>query len=113
MNSRTESLHIHDEIPCIRKEAKRLKAAGVNIIIGLGHSGLKMDKKIAKEVEELDIIVGGHSHSLLYAPTGRYSKHTQHKCLHAYRTCNSYTSFIRKSSITAPLHFSSTHNESA
>lgn len=40
------------------------------MIIGLGHSGLTMDKKIAEQVEEIDIIVGGHSHSLLYAPTG-------------------------------------------
>lgn len=75
MNSQTENLDILEEIPCIQNEAKRLKSAGVKIVIGLGHSGLKMDKKIAKEVEEIDIIVGGHSHSLLYTPVGGYSQH--------------------------------------
>ena len=39
---------------------------GVNIIIAVGHSGYEVDKKIAKEVEEVDLVVGGHSHSFLF-----------------------------------------------
>lgn len=56
----------------MREEAKKLKSKGVNFIIGLGHSGFERDKQIAAAVEELDVIVGGHSHSLFYNPKGRY-----------------------------------------
>ncbi|XP_065212245.1 protein 5NUC-like [Planococcus citri] len=66
--SNTENLEIFEEIPYIRREAQRLKSEGVNIIIALGHSGFDYDKKIATEVEEVSLVVGGHSHSLLYTP---------------------------------------------
>lgn len=39
---------------------------GVNILIALGHSGYTKDKQIALEVTEIDIVVGGHSHTFLY-----------------------------------------------
>lgn len=67
----TENLRIFDEIPKIREEAKYLKSKGVKIIIALGHSGFEQDKIIAKEVEEISLIVGGHSHTLLYTPKGK------------------------------------------
>jgi len=51
----------------LKKEIKKLRDSGVNIIIGLGHSGIEVDKIIAKEVEDIDLIVGGHSHTLLYS----------------------------------------------
>ncbi|CAB4062624.1 NT5E [Lepeophtheirus salmonis] len=60
-------LEFTDEIECIRQEAQRLqKEEGVDILIALGHSGYEVDIEIAKEVEELDIVVGGHSHTFLY-----------------------------------------------
>ena len=55
-----------DEVTAVRTEVEKLKAAGVKIIIGLSHSGYGMDKKIAAEVDGLDVIVGGHSHTFLY-----------------------------------------------
>lgn len=54
----------------MKKETKKLRDSGVNIIIALGHSGVEMDKIIAKEVEDIDVIVGGHSHTFLY--TGKH-----------------------------------------
>ena len=42
---------------------------GVNIIIALGHSGFKMDQRIAKEVDGVDLVVGGHSNTFLYHGT--------------------------------------------
>ena len=42
---------------------------GVNIIIALGHSGFKMDQRIAKEVDGIDLVVGGHSNTFLYHGT--------------------------------------------
>jgi 2',3'-cyclic-nucleotide 2'-phosphodiesterase (5'-nucleotidase family) len=41
-----------------------------NIIIALSHSGKKVDQKIAEAVPEIDIIVGGHTHSRL--PVGEF-----------------------------------------
>ena len=55
-----------DEVISIDKEAKRLKAKGVDIIIALGHSGFKMDKKIAQKVPDVDVVVGGHTNTFLY-----------------------------------------------
>ncbi|VVC28331.1 Calcineurin-like phosphoesterase domain, ApaH type,Metallo-dependent phosphatase-like,5'- [Cinara cedri] len=65
--SNTGAVEFYDEIECLKKETKKLRDAGVNIIIGLGHSGIEKDKIIAKEVEEIDLIVGGHSHTFLYS----------------------------------------------
>jgi len=47
-----------DEIENVRKESKRLKELGVGILIALGHSGYELDKKLAAEVEEIDVVVG-------------------------------------------------------
>ncbi|KAL0818357.1 hypothetical protein ABMA28_008835 [Loxostege sticticalis] len=56
-----------DPIETVKKEAQQLTDEGVDIIIVLSHCGLPLDIKIAKEVgENIDIIVGGHSHSLLW-----------------------------------------------
>lgn len=42
-----------------------LQAAGVNKIIALTHMGLPRDMEIAARVAGVDVIVGGHSHTLL------------------------------------------------
>lgn len=55
-----------DEIAAIRKEVDILKKKGVNIIIALGHSGFLRDLEIAKEVDELDLVIGGHSNTFLW-----------------------------------------------
>ncbi|RRJ64178.1 multifunctional 2',3'-cyclic-nucleotide 2'-phosphodiesterase/5'-nucleotidase/3'-nucleotidase [Paenibacillus oralis] len=41
---------------------------GLNIIIGLSHLGYARDQKLAAEVEGIDLIVGGHTHTKLDAP---------------------------------------------
>ena len=61
-----EDIIIKDEIESVRAEAKRLTALGVNIIIATGHAGYDLDQKMAKEIEELDLVVGGHSHTYLF-----------------------------------------------
>lgn len=50
-------------------EAEKLKKQGVNIIIALGHSGYDIDQEIAKECPLVDVVVGAHSHTLLYSGT--------------------------------------------
>ncbi|XP_058127656.1 protein 5NUC-like [Anopheles ziemanni] len=58
-----------DEIKAINIEAAALKAQGVNILIALGHSGLERDRAIAAGCPEVDVVIGGHSHTFLYSGT--------------------------------------------
>ncbi|XP_054260442.1 protein 5NUC-like [Macrosteles quadrilineatus] len=76
LTSDVGKVNILDEIPSIRKEAQRLRAENVKILIALGHSGYAKDQQIAKEVEEIDLVVGGHSHTLLYKGTPPDPNHT-------------------------------------
>lgn len=64
--SNTEDVEIKDEVSSITEEAKRLKAQGVDILIGVGHSGYDADLKIASEVPDIDVIIGGHTNTFLY-----------------------------------------------
>jgi len=57
---------ILDEVETVRAEVTKLVEDGVDIIVALGHSGYYKDMEIAKEIPEIDIIVGGHTHSFLY-----------------------------------------------
>ncbi|XP_008187662.1 protein 5NUC isoform X1 [Acyrthosiphon pisum] len=67
--SNSGAVEFFDEVESLKKETKKLLKNGVNIIICLSHSGIEKDKVIAKEVEDIDIIVGGHSHTFLYSDT--------------------------------------------
>lgn len=55
-----------DEVLAINKEVQKLKNHNVNIFIALGHSGIAKDLIIAKEVEDLDLVIGGHSNTFLW-----------------------------------------------
>jgi 5'-nucleotidase/UDP-sugar diphosphatase len=55
---------IEDEVIAARKWAKYLKNRGNDIIIALTHIGIARDKKLAFNVPELDLIVGGHDHTV-------------------------------------------------
>ncbi|XP_017884500.1 protein 5NUC-like [Ceratina calcarata] len=64
--SKTDNVTFLDEVESIRREVKRLKGQGVNILIAVGHSGFDIDKKIAREVEDIDLVIGGHTNTFLY-----------------------------------------------
>lgn len=48
-----------------QKEVDKLKAQGINKIILISHVGVFLDRKIAEQTNGVDIILGGHSHTLL------------------------------------------------
>ena len=54
-----------DTAACLQRTVKDLEAQGVKHIIALTHIGLSEDRKLARSVDGVDIIVGGHSHSYL------------------------------------------------
>lgn len=55
-----------DEVIAIRREVENLKKQDVNIFIALGHSGFTKDLEIARDVEDLDLVIGGHSNTFLW-----------------------------------------------
>jgi 5'-nucleotidase/UDP-sugar diphosphatase len=54
-----------DVIQYVRGASEALDAAGVNKIILLSHIGYTVDQQVAAALPLVDVIVGGHSHSLL------------------------------------------------
>ncbi|MEK6625720.1 MAG: metallophosphoesterase [Bdellovibrionota bacterium] len=64
---RIEEGDISDEIEATQKYARELRARGNQVVIALTHVGLSKDRKIAKNVPEVDFIVGGHSHDRLFS----------------------------------------------
>ena len=47
-----------------------MKNQNVDVIIALGHSGYEIDIQLAENIPELDLVVGGHSHTFLYTDHG-------------------------------------------
>jgi len=60
-----EPAKLDETIQYIQKEVDKFKAQGINKIILLSHSGYEYDTEIAKRTNGIDVILGGHSHTLL------------------------------------------------
>lgn len=56
---------IADDILSITAEVEKLQAMGINKIIALTHVGYVRDKEMIAQIPGIDVVVGGHSHSLL------------------------------------------------
>lgn len=56
---------LEDTIEEIKAEAEMLKKQGINKIFLLSHLGFKRDKIVAQKLEDIDVIIGGHSHELI------------------------------------------------
>ncbi|APX90296.1 multifunctional 2',3'-cyclic-nucleotide 2'-phosphodiesterase/5'-nucleotidase/3'-nucleotidase [Brevirhabdus pacifica] len=54
-----------DPTEAVQAEVDRLEEEGVNKIVVLSHSGYETDKRIAEATTGVDVIVGGHSNTLL------------------------------------------------
>jgi 5'-nucleotidase/UDP-sugar diphosphatase len=73
LNSLEEQLNslgirVIDKEEAIRTEASKLRAEGADIVIGLSHMGLDDDKETARDIPEIDLILGGHHHVALDPP---------------------------------------------
>jgi len=49
----------------LAKEVARLKAEGADLIVLLSHNGFDVDRKIARTVPGIDVILSGHTHDAL------------------------------------------------
>lgn len=54
-----------DEIEALKADVATLQGEGVDIIIALNHVGLAKDLEIAEAVDGIDVVIGGHSHTLM------------------------------------------------
>ena len=54
-----------DPVGAVQGEVDKLTAAGVNKIVVLSHSGYAVDQRVASGTTGVDVIVGGHSNTLL------------------------------------------------
>lgn len=60
-----DKVSFEDEVTYLKGAVKELQDQGVNKIVLLSHVGYVRDQEIAREVDGIDVIVGGHSHTLL------------------------------------------------
>ena len=56
---------IEDDVKSMTAEVEKLKAAGVNKIIALTHIGYPRERDVIAKIPGVDVVIGGHSHSLL------------------------------------------------
>jgi 2',3'-cyclic-nucleotide 2'-phosphodiesterase (5'-nucleotidase family) len=63
-----ENVVFENEIEKAKEAVEQLEQRGINKIIALTHLGYTYDVELAKQVEGIDIIVGGHSHTQLDEP---------------------------------------------
>ncbi|MBK9441901.1 MAG: 5'-nucleotidase C-terminal domain-containing protein [Comamonadaceae bacterium] len=59
------STQFNDEVSSAQKSIDALKSQGVRHIIALTHQGYDADKAMAAKLTDVDVIIGGDSHSLL------------------------------------------------
>lgn len=79
ISSPDKRIAFNDPVSPVQKAVDALAKAGVNKIVLVSHLGYDEDLKLAAKVSGLDVIVGGHSHSLLgdwkadgLSPSGSY-----------------------------------------
>lgn len=58
---------LYDPVETTRQVVKKLDPH-VDLMVVISHMGIKEDLMLAKSVEEVDVIVGGHSHTLINQP---------------------------------------------
>jgi 5'-nucleotidase / UDP-sugar diphosphatase len=69
MRENVRDLDVLDPAIAVRQAIDELgRNFNVNIIIVLSHMGLDADSALAEEVGDIDVIIGGHSHTVLAAP---------------------------------------------
>ena len=59
------NITIEDDVKSITAEVEKLKAQGVNKVIAVTHIGYRRERDVIAKIPGIDVVVGGHSHSLL------------------------------------------------
>lgn len=64
----TDPIKFKDQVETARNSVEALRKMGADITIAVTHSGESEDRELAREVNGIDIIVGGHSHTKIAEP---------------------------------------------
>ncbi len=64
----TRDIKVADQYSEIRKDVKSLKSRGAGLVVLLSHSGYDEDLLLQKKIAGIDLIVGGHTQSLIDKP---------------------------------------------
>ncbi|PBB20046.1 bifunctional UDP-sugar hydrolase/5'-nucleotidase [Mesorhizobium sp. WSM4313] len=59
------NIAIADDVKSITAEVEKLKAQGINKIIAVTHIGYRRERDVIAKIPGVDVVVGGHSHTLL------------------------------------------------
>lgn len=60
---------IHDPVKTGKKLASEIKKKDeADFVVSLNHTGFHIDKKLVEESKDLDLVIGGHSHTYLFKP---------------------------------------------
>lgn len=63
----TQGIHFDDPVETAQRLVQELEAKA-DVIIAVTHLGLEQDQRLARDVPQIDVIVGGHSHTKLESP---------------------------------------------
>ncbi|QCT01419.1 5'-Nucleotidase domain-containing protein [Paenibacillus algicola] len=68
LSSPGQNIKFQDEVESAQQQVDAFEEMGIEMIIALTHLGYNADVALAEQVKGLDIIVGGHSHTILNEP---------------------------------------------
>ena len=63
-----EGVIYQDPIAISNEIAEQLKEEGCDVIVCLSHLGIQMDEKLVANTRNIDVILGGHSHTFMESP---------------------------------------------
>lgn len=66
--NKCEGVLYEDPIEVSNKVAALLKAKGCDLVLCLSHLGIQMDERLVAKTRNIDVILGGHSHTFMKGP---------------------------------------------
>lgn len=66
--NKCEGVVYEDPIEVSNKVAALLKAKGCDLVLCLSHLGIQMDERLVAKTRNIDVILGGHSHTFMKGP---------------------------------------------
>lgn len=68
-----EDVHFEDFCACARRLSKGLRQSGAELVVAMTHMRVPNDELLAREVPEVDVILGGHDHHYDVKPVGPHN----------------------------------------
>jgi 5'-nucleotidase len=69
--SDTRDVRVLGACETARRIVPQIRAAGAKVVVGITHLSMREDKELAHCVPDIDLIIGGHEHTLLQSLAGR------------------------------------------